>query len=108
MKLIVDFTIPFRNRVINITALSVRSYTNSNYGELKAYFDTESWDYSSDGYIYGEQEFLDALCEHMSAMNLDVGSVDYSEAGMQGSNYVSMDVDSLFIESFVKNQDKII
>lgn len=78
------------------------SYTNAKetFGELRVYFDTESWFVDDHGLIYTDGLFLKELRELLQSINLNPEDVCYSEQGMQGQDYVSLDVGSKFIKSF--------
>jgi hypothetical protein len=67
------------------------------HGELRVYFDTNHWNTATDGLIYTDCGFKQALCQFLSAHDLDSVAVGYSEAGMQGDNYVSFDVGERFL-----------
>jgi hypothetical protein len=77
------------------------TYVNDegDFGELQVYFDTTSWDVSKDGLIYTDKQFIKELKELLASQNLGT-DVSYSEQGMQGSTYVSLDCESKFIKSF--------
>jgi len=79
------------------------SYLNdeSDFGELRVYFNTEDWNVDSDGLIYTDKLFLETLKSYMIDMGYDSSDVSYSEQGMQGDKYVSFDVGSKFINSFM-------
>lgn len=67
-----------------------------DFGELCVYFNTATWDVDADGLIYTDVAFLEDLKAFLREHGLsDV--VDYSEQGMQGDDYVSLDVDDDFI-----------
>jgi hypothetical protein len=86
------------------------------FGELRAYFDPAEWDIDNDGLIYSDpgwkRSFLTCL-ESMGFSTDAILHVSYSEQGMQGGNYVSMDVGSDFIQEcealyrFVINQQVV-
>jgi hypothetical protein len=69
-----------------------------DFGELCVYFDTEDWDVNTDGLIYTDKQFLQELNAFLLQQGLT--EVGYSEQGMQGDNYVSLDVGAEFIKSF--------
>lgn len=77
------------------------SYTNDeqNYGELRVFFDTDSWDTMKYGLIYTDDKFIEELKTFLLSIGLGI-DVFYSEQGMQGDNYVSFDVGEEFIKSF--------
>lgn len=66
-----------------------------DFGELRVYFNTQDWDVNKDGLIYTDGLFLEELNAFLFAH--DLGDASYSEQGMQGDNYVSLDVDADFI-----------
>ena len=70
-----------------------------DFGELRVYFNTKYWDVNTDGLIYTDSNFLDELCDFLIAHNLS-NDVWYSEQGMQGDNYVSLDVSEDFIKAW--------
>ena len=91
-------------KAVEITGLQL-SYTNDelDFGELCVYFNTKTWDVNKDGLIYTDSLFLDELCALLTNMGFDVSDVSYSEQGMQGDNYVSLDVGECFINTFMQN-----
>lgn len=70
------------------------------FGELRVYFDTQTWDISKHGLIYTDSQFLDELKEHLFLAGFNTVGVDYSEQGMQGDDYVSLDVGKDFLDSW--------
>jgi len=91
-------------KAVEITGLQL-SYTNDelDFGELCVYFNTKTWDVNKDGLIYTDSLFLEDLCLMLDNMGFDASDVDYSEQGMQGDNYVSLDVGECFINTFMQN-----
>ena len=86
---------------INRVRLAYVDQDTGDFGELRAYFDRSEWDVDNDGLIY-----TDMLWKHsfLTCMENEFGfspdailDVSYSEQGMQGNNYVSMDVGGQFI-----------
>ncbi len=66
-------------------------------GDLQAYYTEETWN-DSYGLIYTDSEFL--ACVHTALIKAGISieaaeDVCYSEQGMQGDNYVSMDAYAL-------------
>lgn len=72
-----------------------------DFGELCVYFDS-SWDIEQDGLIYTDSRFVRELRRFLHEHNLPGADVDYSEQGMQGDDYVSLDVGGKFIEAWSK------
>lgn len=71
------------------------------FGELRAYFDPRDWNVDTDGLIYTDMmwkhSFLTCIENIMGFSPDAILAVSYSEQGMQGNNYVSMDVFEQFI-----------
>jgi len=88
-----------KTKTVTVTGLDL-AYVNDegDFGELRVYFDTDTWDVDADGLIYTDQQFISDL-KTMLAGNLGT-DISYSEQGMQGVNYVSFDVGANFIQSF--------
>ena len=88
---------------VEITGLQL-AYTNDelDFGELRVYFNTTTWDTAKDGLIYTDSVFLDELCALLTQLGFDASDVSYSEQGMQGDTYVSCDVGECFINTFMQ------
>ena len=90
-------------RAVTETAVNL-AYTNDelDFGELRVYFDTRTWDVAKDGLIYTDSDFLADLKALLTDLGCDASDVDYSEQGMQGDNYVSLDVGECFINTYMQ------
>jgi ABC-type uncharacterized transport system substrate-binding protein len=66
-----------------------------DFGELCVYFNTADWDVNKLGLIYTDKEFLHEL--NVFLVEQGLSTVSYSEQGMQGDNYVSLDVEDEFL-----------
>ena len=81
-----------------VTVIRVElAYVNDegDFGELRAYFDTEAWDVNKVGLIYTDPRWIDefrGLVRSLGFTRNACDDISYSEQGMQGDNYVSMDV----------------
>jgi hypothetical protein len=82
-------------KAVNVTGATV-AYVNDegNFGELRVYFN--NWDTNKLGLIYTDKQFMKEFKEVL-ATKLDftakqLNNIGYSEQGMQGDNYVSMDI----------------
>lgn len=85
-----------------VTKMGIAYLNDENtFGELRVYFDTKTWNVNQEGLIYTDKLFLDTLKAYMLDMGYDASDVSYSEQGMQGDNYVSLDVGPNFIGSFM-------
>ena len=88
---------------VEITALQL-AYINDelDFGELRVYFNTATWDVNKLGLIYTDKQFMRELKELLTAKGFDASDVSYSEQGMQGDAYVSCDVGQRFINTFTQ------
>jgi hypothetical protein len=88
-------------RAVRVTDIDV-PYINDekDFGELCVYFDTKTWDVEKDGLIYTDGRFLMELTTVLAEAGFDVSDVSYSEQGMQGDNFVSLDVGKAFLGSW--------
>lgn len=84
---------------VSITGLYLRR-SSTNFGELRVYFDTMDWNIDKLGLIYTDKLFLKELKAALAEAGLKADTIDYSEMGMQGREFVSLDVGSGFIESW--------
>ena len=71
-----------------------------DFGELRVYFNTDTWDVNKHGLIYTDKLFITQLRSFLNSQQLAGVDVDYSEQGMQGDNYVSLDVGKAFLDSW--------
>lgn len=86
---------------VKTTYISV-AYINDerDFGELRVYFDTDSWDVEQDGLIYTDARFISELSTILAEAGFNITDLDYSEQGMQGDDYVSLDVGKNFLDSW--------
>lgn len=71
-----------------------------DFGELQVYFDTATWDVNVHGLIYTDKGFMADLRRFLAQHGLDSTDVEYSEQGMQGDDFVSLDVGASFIAAW--------
>lgn len=71
-----------------------------DFGELRVYFNVNTWRVNRDGLIYTDSQFLKELRKLLNSLGYKGNDVDYSEQGMQGDNYVSLDVGKRFLDSW--------
>jgi hypothetical protein len=91
-------------RNVVLTGMELSSWDEGNgdkWGELRVVFDEDSWDVEEHGLIYTDEVFLRGLRELLSGLGYNTSHIYYSEQGMQGDNYVSLDVETDFIDSFI-------
>ena len=88
-------------RVNRVELASVTTEEYAAYGELRVYFDTRDWNVDQDGLIYSDMgwkhTFLSCMENEFGFSPDAILDVSYTEQGMQGDNYVSMDVGSTFL-----------
>jgi hypothetical protein len=72
------------------------------FGELRVYFDIDTWDVNELGLIYTDGQFMGELRALLKAHGLPGDDVSYSEQGMQGDDYVSCDVGTKFYTAWMK------
>jgi len=103
----VNFTIPTNGtgywsdvvKEVKVIKLAL-DFDEPNFGELRVYFDPNTWNNEHDGLIYTDELFIDDLRGVLDVTGFDDSDVSYSEQGMQGDDYVSFDVGESFIESW--------
>jgi hypothetical protein len=74
---------------------------DSIFGELQVYFDTSTWDVNVDGLIYTDRLFITELRTFLDSQGLPGADVSYSEQGMQGDDYVSLDAGTEFYTAWM-------
>lgn len=79
---------------------------DKEFGELCVYFNTEDWDVNKDGLIYTDKQFKIDLQNFIKQHGLVV-DLSYSEQGMQGKDYVSLDVGKDFLDSWERKFGEI-
>ena len=86
---------------IRIDRVAIASVSDDGeYGELRAYFDESEWNVESDGLIYSDQAWMKSFRSCMATLGFSVqalADIGYTEQGMQGTEYVSLDVGQDFL-----------
>jgi hypothetical protein len=90
-------------KAVDVTKLDLQ-YINDekDFGELCVHFTADSWNCDVDGLIYTDKQFLSELRVYLQEIGFteaEANDVVYSEQGMQGDNYVSLDVGGKFISA---------
>ena len=87
-------------KTVEITDMRL-GYVNDelDFGELRVYFNTDTWNVNTDGLIYTDSLFKQELMLFIKRHGLVV-DLCYSEQGMQGDDYVSLDVGKDFLDSW--------
>lgn len=87
-------------RVVRIEYLEVAYLADTTeHGELCAYFAETDWDPKQDGLIYTDPGWMETFRRGMEQCGFtpqEVDDISYTEAGMQGEDYVSMDFGKTF------------
>jgi hypothetical protein len=87
-------------KTVEITDMRINYVSDDkDFGELCVYFNTDTWDVNTDGLIYTDSLFKQELMLFIKQHGLVV-DLCYSEQGMQGDDYVSLDVGADFIASW--------
>ena len=87
-------------KLVQVTSLDLGYESDEgDFGEVRVYFDTTSWNVNKDGLIYSDNNFLKEFKNYLAEQYLGT-DVSYSEQGMQGDIYVSLDCGPKFINSF--------
>ena len=68
---------------------------NCDFGELRVYFNTKTWNVDEDGLIYTDPAFLESI-----RLAFGTNDIEYSEQGMQGTDFVSFDVGRDFLMAY--------
>ncbi len=93
-----------RSSVTRITRLELAFVSNDGrFGELRAHLDPSSWNAEQLGYVYTDRTWIATfrlLLESLGFSGAQASRVNYSEQGMQGDDYVSMDVSEPFLEAW--------
>lgn len=94
--------------VVTYLSLSISTIEDDDnrklFGELCVYFDPASWNPDVDGLIYTDNLFHQELRDFLVSQGFTAEAVDevyYSEQGMQGDDYVSLDADQKFCEEWL-------
>lgn len=88
-------------KAVTVTDIAV-AYVDEEkeFGELRVYFDTKTWNTDVDGLIYTDKLFQQELRIFLVSQGFSEGAAftaGYSEQGMQGDDYVSFDIGEIFI-----------
>ncbi len=76
-------------------------FNKLKHAELRVYFTKKYWDVDKHGLIYTDPNWIKQARQcfvNMGFSKNSVKSIDYTENGMQGNDYVSLDVESSFIK----------
>lgn len=93
-------------RLVYITHMKLTYDENEDaddFNELRVYFDPNDWNIYEDGLIYTDRRWINTFYDELRLLgfsNEALNVLDYSEQGMQGKDYVSLDCGKEFIKEF--------
>lgn len=94
--------------IIDVRDWSIKE--NNLYGELMVFFSKKSWNPDKHGLIYTDplwiKNFRSYLKNNLGFSKKAIKDVDFSEQGMQGNNYVSLDIGEIFVKEYCKLYNK--
>lgn len=91
------------NAQVEITDIQVVNICDDlKFAELRVFFDPKTWDVETHGLIYTDSLFLKQLKKFLNSHGLAGVDVSYSEQGMQGDDYVSLDIGEVFLRTWGK------
>lgn len=94
---------------VKVVDIDVENISGSS-GELKIYFDESSWSIFKNGLIYSDETWIKELRWFLQVKKKysrsAVMDIDYSEQGMQGDDYVSLDCGPKFLSEWFAKQAK--
>ena len=101
------------SRRVKITRLSIAYLNNetlldSDFGELRAYFDPTAWNVDEFGLIYTDPGWIQSFRTELMRLGFSADAVDeldYSEQGIQGRNFVSLDING---SEFFRQNDPLL
>lgn len=74
---------------------------DGDYQNLRVYFNKKYWDVEKHGLIYTDYLWLKSFLNELKKLEFkNLKKVEYSEQGMQGIDYVDLDVDKNFKKEF--------
>lgn len=93
------------------SVLVYEAFVNANmtdsddlYGELRVLFHVKDWNIEEFGLIYTDDKWEEELKAYFMSLGFSkeaAENIGYSEQGMQGRNYVSLDCGHKFVEEFI-------
>ena len=79
-----------RSTIVEVTNITIK-WEGSSQVEINASFDPNTWDVERDGLIYTDNMFLEGIRRKISDLCGNNTIIDYTEQGMQGEDYVSLE-----------------
>lgn len=95
-----------KKKTVAHSKLVLEKLEDLSFGELRVYFNRSDWDTHLDGYIYTDSQWLVELKAHFKNVygfsDRALKELSYSEQGMQGDSFVSLDAGNEFVNEFCK------
>lgn len=94
------------SKAVKVTSLELNGIhidDGDGHAELCVGFSKGSWDIDKYGLIYTDNQWLKDLKKSLAKLGFSkkaLKGLDYTEQGMQGDTYVSLDVDIPFVREF--------
>jgi hypothetical protein len=84
-----------RSAIVEVTSLTIK-WEGGNVVEINVSFDPNTWNVEHYGLIYTDELFRKAFQDKLSELCGNNTIVDYTEQGMQGEDYISMECCDLY------------
>ena len=84
-----------RSAIVEVTSLTVK-WEGGNMVEINVSFDPNTWSVEHYGLIYTDKLFLEGLRQKISELCGNNTTLDYTEQGMQGEDYVSLECNDCY------------
>lgn len=84
-------------------------FYEADHGELCVYFSRKDWHTRRHGFIYTDSKWIVDLRDRLIQIGFTreaADDVNYSEQGMQGRDYVSLDVGAVFLAECLTKYEK--
>lgn len=102
---------PTQIRIVEICINYLDDRKPVSFGELHVKWNPEDWDVDRDGLIYTDAGWEQSFRKSLQGLGLSEAAakaVGYSEAGMQGDGYVSLDIGPAFFRSRCKTVKELV
>ena len=84
-----------RSAIVEVTSLTVK-WEGGKVVEINVSFDPNTWSVEHYGLIYTDKLFLEGLRQKISELCGNNTTLDYTEQGMQGEDYVSLECNDCY------------
>ena len=94
-----------KKKVKIVSIGSSDTYAKYDTNEICLYFSKKSWDIEKDGLIYTDRKFINGFRKYLASKGVPrkiTMDIDYTEQGMQGDDYVSLEFGREFKDYMIK------